>query len=195
MGQYAKDNTCQIATNWISKKKKKNKRNSSVTPTTSFSKILNLQKDYLRDNEGWNIHRSFKQSYRTHLTNQIEKEFFHYKNLSQNDVDELLDLYDKKIQRKKMKLKNFRKTKEAKRQMRKMISETRVEKVETRRAELVIKMNSEMSRRGIILGAGTYLGDRDGEWDRLYHKIHSTRNCHLFDIQSDDEWYQFLKKG
>ena len=88
-------------------KKKKIKISTSVSSvTTSFSKILNLQKDYLRDNEGWNIHRSLKQPYRNHLTNQIEKEFFHYKNLSQNDVDELVNLYDKKIQRKKIKLKN-----------------------------------------------------------------------------------------
>ena len=76
MGQYAKDNTGQIGRSWISKKKRKQKKKTSSGisgTTTSFSKILNLQKDYLINNEGWNTHRSFKQSYRSHLEDQIKK--------------------------------------------------------------------------------------------------------------------------
>ena len=193
MGQYAKNTEGHPAPRWISKNKKnkQSKQRKKKKKTTSFSKILNLQKDYLRDNEGWN--RSVKQEYSTHLEGQIGRGFIHYKNLSPDDIEELVRLYNVKVLKKKMKLKGFRKTKEAKRQMRKMISETREEKVSEKRAELLIEMNSEMRKWGVTLGSGEYLVDRDRTWDKLYQKIHSDRYCHLFDIQSDETWYQFLK--
>ena len=198
MGQYAKNTEGHPAPSWISKKKKTKqiKQNKQIKRTkkssnTSFSKILNLQKDYLRDNEGWN--RSVKQEYSTYLEGQIGRGFFHYQNLSSDDITELVRLYNVKVLKKKMKLKAFRKTKEAKRQLRKMISETREEKVSEKRAELLIEMNSEMRKWGVTLGSGEYLIDRDRTWDKLYQKIHSDRYCHLFDIQSDETWYQFLR--
>ena len=202
MGLYAKDNQGRVATSWISDSKKQthkkhkqlNKTQKQNKNNTSFLKVLGLQEEYLRDNEEWNLHPFFKQEYRSYLKEKSEK-YLHYKNLNAEEINELVRLYQVKLQKKEEKRKAYRKKKEASRQMRKMISETRVEKVFERRAELMSQMTGEMKKFNVVLGAGDYLEERDRVWNRIYEKLHSQRNCHLFDIQSDSDWYQFLMKG
>ena len=198
MGLYAKDCQGQVATSWISKSKmnknKKDKKNKSDKNTTSFLKVLGLQNDYLMENEDWNLHRSFKQEYRSYLKEKSST-CLHYKNLNSDEVEELVRLYEAKLQKKEEKRLHHRKKKEASRQMRKMISETREEKVSERRAELIDQLTKEMSKFNVVLGTGDYLEERDRKWNIIYEKLHSNRNCHLFDMQSDSEWYQLLKKG
>ena len=226
MGLYAKDNQGRVATSWISDSKKKNKNNQQKTKksseTTSFSKVLGLQDDYLRENEEWNVHHDFKQDYQKYLEEKSSDGCFHYKNLTSNDIDELVSMYHEKIHKKQEKLKDYRKKKEASRQMRKMISDTREEKVHEQQLLLMHVMTLEMKHRGlirkrnapprhlemseddtrsdhvdsnIVLGEGSYLRDMDMKWGGMYQKLHSGRNCHLFDIQSDVDWYRFLKNG
>ena len=203
MGLYAKDYQGRVATSWISDSKKQthkkhkqklNKKQKQHKNNTSFLKILGLQEEYLMDNEEWNLHPSYKQEYRSYLKEKSIK-CLHYNNLNAEEVKELVRLYQVKLQKKEEKRKGFRKKKEASRQMRKMISETREEKVFERRAELMNQMTEEMKKFKVVLGAGDYLEERDRAWNRIYEKLHSHRNCHLFDMQSDNDWYQFLIKG
>ena len=199
MGQYG-NNQGRVAINWIadSKKNKINKKinkDKKAKNNTSFLKILGLQSEYLQDNEEWNLHRSFRKEYRTYLNDKSASKCFHYQNLTTEEVDELVRLYDTKLQKRAEKCQALRKTKEKKRQMRKMISETREEKVTLKRAELVAEIKIEMDRWSVVLGRGDYLFDRDRTWNKMYQRLHSDRKCHLYNIQSDDDWYQFLMKG
>ena len=61
--------------------------------------------------------------------------------------------------------------------------------------ELMKQMTGEMKKFNVVLGAGDYLEERDRKWNIIYEKLHSQRNCHLFDMQSDSDWYQFLMNG
>ena len=198
MGQYG-NNRGQVATSWIANSKKnKNKAKANKAKAknnTSFLKILGLQSEYLQDNEEWNLHRSFRKEYRTYLTEKSASKCFHYHNLTTEEVDELVRLYDAKLRKRAEKCQALRKTKEKKRQMRKMISETREEKVALKRAELTAEIQIEMDRWSVVLGRGDYLFDRDRTWNKMYQRLHSDRKCHLYNIQSDDDWYQFLMKG
>ena len=205
MGQYG-NNPGRVATSWIADSKNKNKTKTNKAKTnktnkakaknnTSFLKILGLQSEYLQDNEEWNLHRSFRKEYRTYLNDKSASKCFHYQNLTTEEVDELVRLYDTKLLKRAEKCQALRKTKEKKRQMRKMISETREEKVTLKRAELVAEIKIEMDRWSVVLGRGDYLFDRDRTWNKMYQRLHSDRKCHLYNIQSDDDWYQFLMKG
>jgi hypothetical protein len=145
MGLYAKDYQGRVATSWLSDSRKAHKAHKAKKThkadknNTSFLKVLGLQEEYLSDNEEWNLHPSFKQEYRSYLKEKSVK-CLHYNNLNAEEINELVRLYKVKLQKKEEKRKGFRKKKEASRQMRKMISETRVEKVFERRAELMSQM-------------------------------------------------------
>lgn len=199
------------------KRKQSRKQPSVKKEMTLYKKLLEPQKNYLKDGLS-------PEQYKTIIQ---EREYHHYSSATDEMIDALVSRYATKVSEGIEKTKALRKEKEKKRQMRKMISETRAKLVEEKDKELrkeitkhllylghVKKKEQEkdknkkteeiptqeptektnLSELTSVIG-GKYLEAHDTKWTNLYQKLTTDRNCLKFDIADDSDWYQFLKNG
>lgn len=200
------------------KPKQSRKQQSVKKEMTLYKKLLEPQKNYLKEGVS-------PEKYKTILQDKFNKGHHHYSSVTDEMIDLLVSRYETKVSESIEKTKALRKEKEKKRQMRKMISETRAKLVEEKDKEL----RKEITKHLLYLGhvkkkeqdknkkteetptqepseetnlseltsviGGKYLEAHDTKWTNLYQKLTTDRNCLKFDIADDADWYQYLKNG
>lgn len=123
------------------KPKHSRKQQSVKKDMTLYKKLLEPQKNYLKEGVS-------PEKYKTILQEKCDKGHHHYKSVTDELIDLLVSRYATKVSDRIEKTKALRKEKEKKRQMRKMISETRAKLVEEKDKEL----RKEITKHLLYLG-------------------------------------------
>ena len=108
---------------------------------TLYKKLLEPQKNYLKEGVS-------PEKYKTILQEKCNKGHHHYKSVTDELIDLLVSRYATKVSDRIEKTQGLRKEKEKKRQMRKMISETRAKLVEEKDKQL----RKEITKHLLYLG-------------------------------------------
>ena len=131
----------QAANKPFVKPKQSRKQKSVKKEMTLYKKLLEPQKNYLKEGVS-------PEKYKTILQDKCNKGHHHYKSVTEEMIDALVSRYETKVSESIEKTKALRKEKEKKRQMRKMISETRAKLVEEKDKEL----RKEITKHLLYLG-------------------------------------------
>ena len=123
------------------KKFVKHKQKSVKKEMTLYKKLLEPQKNYLKEGIS-------PEKYKSILQDKCNKGYYHYTSVTDEMIDLLVSRFATKVSAKHEKTKILRKEKEKKRQMRKMISETRAKLVEEKDKEL----RKEITKHLLYLG-------------------------------------------
>ncbi len=130
----------------------KHKQKSVKKDVTLYKKLLEPQKHYLKEGIS-------PEKYKSILQDKCNKGHHHYKSVTDEMIDALVSRYETKVSESIEKTKALRKEKEKKRQMRKMISETRAKLVEEKDKEL----RKEITKHLLYLG---HVKKKDNEKDK-----------------------------
>uniref|UniRef100_A0A6C0F7W3 Uncharacterized protein n=1 Tax=viral metagenome TaxID=1070528 RepID=A0A6C0F7W3_9ZZZZ len=131
----------------------KHKQKSVKKDVTLYKKLLEPQKHYLKEGIS-------PEKYKSILQDKCNKEHHHYKSVTDEMIDMLVSRYATKVSESIEKTKALRKEKEKKRQMRKMISETRAKLVEEKDKEL----RKEITKHLLYLG---HVKKKDKDKDKV----------------------------
>ena len=155
--------------------------------------------------------------YENYIQDKINNDMFHYKNLSEKQVDELKKRYKKLIKNKEDKYSEIGEEKRVNRKQRKLFREKKRQIVENKQSELIsdllktissrnysgiVKNTSHLSnnpndwlnnKKYIFTGGLNYgLSGEDKKWNEIYSKLVSQNKANLFDLHSKDSLYNYV---
>ena len=188
---------------------KSDKRNS-IDKRKSIDKLKDLQNELF--SEGYTL-----DDYQEEVQEKIEANKIHYRGLSEKNVNELYELFDKKLKREEERFNLIDDKHNLKKRQSKLFTEKKQRLVCEKRRELIEKLLKELNhcnsvgvsrstgtlssdpekwsetKKFLFLG-GRYLEGSDKNWCKIYDLLNS-QDYLLFDCKSKKEFHQFIKNN
>ena len=188
---------------------KSDKRNS-IDKRKSIDKLKDLQNELF--SEGYTL-----DDYQEEVQEKIEANKIHYRGLSEKNVNELYELFDKKLKSEEERFNLIDDKHNLKKRQSKLFTEKKQRLVCEKRRELIEKLLKELNhcnsvgvsrstgtlssdpekwsetKKFLFLG-GRYLEGSDKNWCKIYDLLNS-QDYLLFDCKSKKEFHQFIKNN
>jgi hypothetical protein len=188
---------------------KKNTHNNHTKDNTltSLDKIYKVQSQLMKS--GMSL-----SEYKNHIQGKVNDDMFHYKNITQDNVEELYTRYEKLLRNKDNQRNEREDERNMKRKQRRNFRKKRKYLCDVKRTELIRKLMKELvhynicsskvadtlspdsiqwgeTKKVIFNGSGGYLLDTDKEWCKLYSTLHSPMP-HLFNVSDYSSMNQII---
>jgi len=162
----------------------------------SLKKLISIQKEL--KNEGYNL-----KEYENYIQENIENDYFHYRKLNNDDIKYLCKRYNKLLNK-------LPKDHIMSRKQRKLFREKRKELCYEKKRELIEKLIKEVNKTTIrdltilssdpdeweftkkLLFTGDYIIESDRKWSKIYNKLMSPNQAHLFNLNSNDDFVNYI---
>ena len=175
--------------------------------STSLDKIYKIQSQLMKSGMGL-------QEYKNYIQEKINDDMFHYKNITQDNVEELYTRYERLLRNKENQYNQREDERSMKRKQRRNFRKKRKYLCDVARTELIRKLLQELvhynicssrvadtlricsllwgeTNKVIFNGSGGYLLDTDKEWCKLYSTLHSPMP-HLFNVSDYSSMNQII---
>ena len=191
-----------------SKKTRKTHVQHKKTTMTGLDKLYELQTEFFKDGMS-------STTYKDHIQTGINKEGYYYKNISSDDFDKLTKRYSRMEQTKKNNLTLTLTKREMKNRQKNLFKDKKRVVIEKQKREMIIILFKELSRttalgvsndirnhstspddwnetKKLLFHGGRYFEKQDQGWVKVYRKIVSGSNAHLFGINSHDDFHRYV---
>lgn len=202
--QYGRTRVNKVADSKIYNKRVTKKKQSKLT---SFDKLCLLQKELFT--EGYTLGE-----YKKHTQEKINAESFHYKNVTQKDIDRLYEMYSYKVKKEndnysliEDKCKSNKRRKQLFREKKKSLVDEKKSELINKVVKLLIRANVTPSKnidnlsfdsehwnetKRLLFPGISYLLDTDKEWSKVYDLLESRVSCYLFGFTDYKSFNKFI---
>lgn len=163
----------------------------------SFKKLIQIQKGFVDD--GFSL-----SEYEKYIQDNIDNDYFHYRKLNDDDIKSLCKRYNNLLNKSS-------KDHSMSRKQRKLYRKKRHILCHEKRRELISDLIKEINHisvgdvsilqsdpeqwsqtKNLLFTGGTYLTGVDRKWCAIYQKIMSQNSAHLFNLNSKDDFVNYI---
>jgi len=162
----------------------------------SLKKLISLQKELFF--EGYTL-----KEYERYIQENIENDYFHYRKLNNDDINNLCKRYNNLLNK-------IQKDHTMSRRQRKLYREKRKNLCYEKRRELISRLIQEINKTtgrdlSILLSdpdqweftkkhlfTGGPIVESDKKWCKIYKKLTSPNQAHLFNLNSNDDFVNYI---
>jgi hypothetical protein len=188
-------------------KKNRKYRRENVVSKTSFEKLRDLQYELFQ--EGFEL-----EEYKKYVQEKINDDKFHYKRVTQEDIEKLYGNFERLIQKETNKYNEIGDEKKFNRKQRKMFREKRKRVMDEKKTELISELFKELVSSNTVSSkvidlhkpdasqwdyikknlfpGNSYLLDKDRKWAGIYGLIESMNSAHIVGCYNHETMNQYV---